>query len=91
MLSVQGKSNVRWKDKKSSGFWRGRDSREERLNLVRLGKKHPDIINASLTHMFFFRDQMEEFQPLQKSISFFDFFDVSNEQIRLQKQSFLAI
>jgi len=37
MISVQGKSNaLTWKEKDSRAFFRGRDSRQERLDLVEL-------------------------------------------------------
>ena len=39
-------------------FWRGRDSRRERLDLVKMSDKHPDIIDAELTAMFFFKKEI---------------------------------
>ncbi|XP_064466655.1 protein O-glucosyltransferase 2-like [Ornithodoros turicata] len=74
VLSVQGHPGPSWKDKEIVGFWRGRDSREERLRLVRLSRKHPDVINASLTNFFFFRDQEKEYGPRVDHVSFFHFF-----------------
>jgi len=73
VLSAMGKNQVPWEEKIEKLFWRGRDSRRERLKLVELGKKYPDVINASITAYFFFR---EEEARLGKSpyISFFDFF-----------------
>lgn len=76
MLSVQGNTGPNWDEKIELGFWRGRDSRRERLNLVKLGRQNPDLINASLTNFFFFRDEMEDYGPTVKHISFFDFFKV---------------
>ena len=74
VLSAMGKNQVPWEEKTEKLFWRGRDSRRERLKLVELGKKYPDAINASITAYFFFR---EEEARLGKSpyVSFFDFFD----------------
>ncbi|KAL0274123.1 UNVERIFIED_CONTAM: hypothetical protein PYX00_006622 [Menopon gallinae] len=74
MLSVQGNTGPEWTNKISKGFWRGRDSRQERLDLIDLARKHPDMINASLTNFFFFRDKEKQYGPKEKHISFFDFF-----------------
>ena len=73
-LAALGKNNVPWDEKTEKLFWRGRDSRQERLDLVRLSKKHPEIINASITAFFFFRDQEEELGR-HPYVSFFDFFN----------------
>lgn len=75
VLSVLGKQSIKFDDKKDVLFWRGRDSNEHRLKLVRLSKNHSDIINASLTNFFFFRDQIEELGPKSPYIPFFDFFE----------------
>ncbi|XP_065578859.1 protein O-glucosyltransferase 2-like [Artemia franciscana] len=74
MLSVQGNSELQWDQKYNKSFWRGRDSRRERLNLIDLAKKHPDLIDAKITNFFFFRDEMEEYGGSSSSISFFKFF-----------------
>ena len=76
VMSVFGHSHPAWKDKTDLAFFRGRDSRQERLNLVMMSRKHPDIIDAALTHMFFFPKDDEKYGELVKSISFFDFFKV---------------
>ncbi|KAG1665371.1 KDEL motif-containing protein 1 [Nymphon striatum] len=73
MLSVQGNTGPSWDEKIELGFWRGRDSRRERLNLVKLGRENPHLINASLTNFFFYRDEMEDYGPTVEHISFFDF------------------
>ncbi len=57
-------------------FWRGRDSREERLQLVEMAKQHPNMINASLTNMFFFPKDEEKYGKIVKPVSFFSFFEV---------------
>ncbi|KAB7496132.1 KDEL motif-containing protein 1, partial [Armadillidium nasatum] len=75
VFSIQSNNKVPWKDKKPIAFWRGRDSRRERLDLITLGKKHPDIFNVSLTNFFFFRDEEEKYGPKAKYESFFKFFD----------------
>ena len=76
MMSVQANTGPRWENKSSLAFWRGRDSRQERLDLVRMSRRHPDIIDARLTRMFFFKhtpDLGETVDP----VSFFDFFKVN--------------
>lgn len=65
-----------WINKIAKGFWRGRDSRRERLDLVSMARKHPDLLNASLTNFFFFQDEEKEYGPKVKHLSFFDFFQV---------------
>jgi len=73
MLSVQ-KSNYPWDEKEDKAFWRGRDSRRERLNLITLSRENPDLINASITNFFFFRDEEDKYGPKVAYIPFFDFF-----------------
>ena len=75
LLSVQANTGPKWANKSSVAFFRGRDSRKERLELVRLSHRHPDLIDARLTNMFFFKHE-EDLGELQKHISFFDFFQV---------------
>lgn len=64
-----------WNDKIAKAFWRGRDSRRERLNLVGLSQKHPDLFNASITNFFFFTDLENIYGPRQPHISLLDFFE----------------
>ncbi|ELT95788.1 hypothetical protein CAPTEDRAFT_221044 [Capitella teleta] len=74
LLSVQANTGPKWSNKSSVAFWRGRDSRQERLDLVKLSRKHPEVIDAKLTNMFFFKHNVDEVGELVKHISFFDFF-----------------
>ena len=75
LLSAQANTGPKWHNKSSLAFWRGRDSRQERLDLVRLSRKMPDVIDAKLTNMFFFKHK-EDLGEIVKHISFFDFFKV---------------
>lgn len=77
MLSVQSNSGPKWPDKINKAFWRGRDSREERLRLVVMAKKNPELFDAALTNFFFFQYDEHKYGPKVKHISFFDFFKVS--------------
>ena len=76
LLSVQGSSEPVWEEKKPHAFWRGRDSRIERLQLVKMSMEDPDLIDAKLTNMFFFEHDKAEHGELVKASSFFDFFKV---------------
>lgn len=73
IISVQ-KHRLSWEEKHNKAFWRGRDARKERLQLVDIARNYPDLINASLTNFFFFRDQEAKYGK-EKHISFFKFFD----------------
>ncbi|XP_071503346.1 protein O-glucosyltransferase 2-like [Diadema antillarum] len=75
IMSVQANTGPKWENKTSKAFWRGRDSRRERLNLVKLSRRRPEILDAALTNFFFFRNEEEEYGPKVKHVSFFDFFN----------------
>lgn len=75
MLSVQ-KDEYSWESKDEKAFFRGRDSRRERLDLIELARKYPDAINASITNFFFFRNEEHKYGPKVPHISFMDFFKV---------------
>ncbi|XP_043254089.1 protein O-glucosyltransferase 2-like [Colletes gigas] len=74
MLSVQGNTDTPWEEKIEKVFWRGRDSCRERLDLIDISRKHPDLFNVSITNFFFFKDEMDKYGPGQSHISFFNFF-----------------
>lgn len=76
MLSVQGNTGPRWKKKLEKGLFRGRDSRQERLDLAVLGRSKPDLFDVGLTNFFFFEYDEKKYGPKHKHISFFDFFKV---------------
>lgn len=62
-------------NKTARAFFRGRDSREERLHLVSLSKKEPELLDAGITAWFFFRDK-EKGVGKAPLVGFFDFFKV---------------
>lgn len=76
LLSVQGETGPKWSDKIPKALFRGRDSRKERLELVRLSQKDDNskLIDAGITAFFFFPKDEKLSAP---RISFFDFFKVS--------------
>jgi len=73
MLSVQ-QEQFSWDEKVEKGFFRGRDSRRERLTLIDLARLRPDLLNASITNFFFFTDEKEKYGPRVPHIQFTDFF-----------------
>lgn len=75
ILSVQ-RVKTAWAEKSSKAFWRGRDARRERLDLVDIARNHPDLFNVSLTNFFFFRNEESKYGPKVPHMSFFDFFEV---------------
>ncbi|XP_063617496.1 protein O-glucosyltransferase 2-like isoform X1 [Cydia splendana] len=75
ILSVQGNVEKPWEAREPRAFWRGRDSRAERLQLVDVARANPDLFNVSLTNFFFFLDKQEQYGPKSPHISFFKFFD----------------
>ncbi|KAJ6667402.1 hypothetical protein lerEdw1_016523 [Lerista edwardsae] len=74
MMSVQANTGPPWEEKNSTAIWRGRDSRKERLELVKMSRKYPEIIDAAFTNFFFFQHDESLYGPIVKHISFFDFF-----------------
>ncbi|XP_028993305.1 protein O-glucosyltransferase 2 [Betta splendens] len=74
MMSVQANTGPPWSEKNATAFWRGRDSRQERLDLVKLSRAHPNTIDAAFTNFFFFKHDESLYGPLVKHVSFFDFF-----------------
>lgn len=74
MMSVQGNTGPPWESKNTTAVWRGRDSHKERLELVKLSRKHPELIDAAFTNFFFFKHDESLYGPIVKHISFYDFF-----------------
>ncbi|KAL0161896.1 hypothetical protein M9458_041292, partial [Cirrhinus mrigala] len=73
LLSVQGNTGPVWSDKTDKAFFRGRDSREERLRLVTMSKQNPELLDAGITAYFFFRDRENDLGKVPL-VGFFDFF-----------------
>ena len=75
MMSVQGSTGPKWKKKLNKAVFRGRDSRQERLDLVTMGRKKPEIYDVALSNFFFFPYDEKKYGP-KNTMSFFDFFKV---------------
>ncbi|EHB14074.1 KDEL motif-containing protein 2 [Heterocephalus glaber] len=73
LLSVQGNTGPPWSNKTEKAFFRGRDSREERLELVQMSKENPQLLDAGITGYFFFQEKEKELGKA-KLMGFFDFF-----------------
>jgi len=73
MMSVQGSTGPKWKKKLNKAVFRGRDSRQERLDLVTMGRKKPEIYDVALSNFFFFPYDEKKYGP-KNTMSFFDFF-----------------
>ncbi|XP_039990062.1 protein O-glucosyltransferase 3 isoform X2 [Xiphias gladius] len=73
LLSVQGNTGPPWANKTERAFFRGRDSRAERLQLVSLSMKNPELLDAGITGWYFFRDR-EKHVGKAPLVGFFDFF-----------------
>lgn len=73
IFSVQ-REKFKWNEKEEKAFFRGRDSRRERLELVTLAKTHPNLFNCTITNFFFYKDEIADYGPKVPHISFFEFF-----------------
>lgn len=80
-LSVQGNVEGDWDTRIPKLFWRGRDSNQHRLNLIKISKMYPDLFNVSLTNFFFYKNEEEIYGPKTEHVSFYHFFDVSKSKI----------
>lgn len=74
ILSIQ-KEQWTWEDKVEKAFFRGRDSRRERLDLIDIHRENPGLFNSSITNFFFFTDEIPKYGPKVSHIPFTEFFD----------------
>jgi hypothetical protein len=79
MLTVQANTGPKWQDKIPKAFWRGRDSRQERLDFVVMARKNPELFDAALTNFFFFPYDENKYGPKGSHVSFYDFFKVEKK------------
>ena len=75
ILMAYGHVGPRWSHKKPQALFRGRDSRQERLDLVEQRRNLTDKYDVGLTHFFFFKHDENKFGPIVPRIGFFDFFN----------------
>ncbi|XP_029555207.1 protein O-glucosyltransferase 3 [Salmo trutta] len=79
LLSVQGNTGPPWSNKTEQALFCGRDSREERLHLVTLSKKNPELRDARITGWFFFREREKDLGKANL-VGFFDFFKGNDDE-----------
>ena len=60
--------------KVEKAFFRGRDSRQERLDLVELSQKHSELIDAAITAYFFFKIDETKHGKKAEHVPFTEFF-----------------
>ena len=75
LQNIQGNIGPEWKNKIPIGFWRGRDSREQRLDLARLSMSYPEKVDAKLTQALFFKHVPSMYGDIVPKIPFREFFD----------------
>ena len=74
-FSIQDEGRrVEWNNKIEKAFFRGRDSRQERLDLVEISQKHPELVDAAITAYFFFKIDEEKHGKKGHHVPFYDFF-----------------
>lgn len=74
ILSVQ-REQWKWRNKIEKAFFRGRDSRRERLDLIDISREHPSHFECSITNFFFFTNEVAKYGPKVGHIPFTDFFE----------------
>nr|XP_039254502.1 protein O-glucosyltransferase 2-like [Styela clava] len=74
IFSVQANTGPNWEKKSNKGFFRGRDSRQERLDLAAMSLANPDLLDVAITNYFFFKQDEEKYGKKVKHVSFFEFF-----------------
>ena len=83
MLSVQGNAEIPWESRDERAFFRGRDSHKSRLELARMAKRHPHLIDAGITKYFFFKE-FEKKLGITPQTSVFDFFKAKYQVMKLE-------
>lgn len=65
---------IPWSEKIEKGFFRGRDSRQERLDLAELSVNRPDLVDAAITNYFFFKKDELKYGPKSSHVPFAEHF-----------------
>lgn len=73
ILSTFGNVGPNWEEKIPKAFFRGRDSRKERLDLVEKRRNATDKYDVGITHFFFFKHDIEKYGPITDRLSMYDF------------------
>ena len=75
-LTAQRTRGIPWDQRESRALFRGRDSNQARLDLVKLHRKNTELFDVGITAWFFFKHEEEVYGPKAERISFHDFFKV---------------
>ena len=76
-LTAQRTRGIPWDQRESRALFRGRDSNQARLDLVKLHRKNTELFDVGITAWFFFKHEEEVYGPKAERISFHDFFKVT--------------
>ena len=73
MIQKRGRS-IPWNSKVTKAFFRGRDSRQERLDLAELAQNETELLDVGITKYFFFKENPEKYGETVEHTPFSDFF-----------------
>lgn len=76
-LTAQRTRDIPWDQRESRALFRGRDSNQARLDLVKLHRKNTELFDVGITAWFFFKHEEGVYGPKAERISFHDFFKVT--------------
>lgn len=76
ILSAQETQRIPWADKDPRAFFRGRDSNQARLDLVKRHRKDTTLFDVGIVAWFFFNHDEKVYGPVAKRVGFDDFFKV---------------
>ena len=73
LIQNRGRS-IPWDSKVTKAFFRGRDSRQERLDLAELAQNETELLDVGITKYFFFKEEPEKYGQTVEHTPFSDFF-----------------
>ncbi|KAL4232394.1 Protein O-glucosyltransferase 2 [Mactra antiquata] len=74
IFSIVGNSPTPWESKTEVGYFCGRDSSQDRLDLVMLARKYPEYIDARFNRMLAFEHDVDKYGDIVEHVPFLDFF-----------------
>lgn len=83
LTAQKTQGSPRWEDKEPKAFFRGRDSNQARLDLVKNHRKNTELFDVGIVAWFFFKHNEEEYGPKEKHVSFHDFFNVRTVNLQV--------
>ena len=73
LIQNRGRS-IPWNSKITKAFFRGRDSRQERLDLAELAQNETELLDVGITKYFFFKEDPKKYGETVELTPFSDFF-----------------